>query len=112
MAQLAKMGLSARISELDVMIQLPASTADLANQTTVFTTTVQACLDSPNCVGISVWGADDAESWIPAAYPGYGAATLFDANFGPKPAYTAVMDTLREAAFRLHDRSCKTLRCP
>ena len=112
MAQLAKMGLRARISELDVRLLLPASAADLANQATVFSTAVQACLDSPNCIGISVWGADDAESWIPNAEPGYGAATLFDANFQPKPAYTAVMDTLREAAFRLHDRSCKTLRCP
>ena len=98
MAQLAKMGLSVRLSELDAKILLPASAADPANQAAVFSTTVQACLDSPNCVSIAVWGADDAVSWIPSTFPGYGAATLFDANFQPKPAYTSVMNTLRTAA--------------
>jgi endo-1,4-beta-xylanase len=98
MAQLAKMGLRARISELDAMIQLPASAADLATQATFFSTTVQACLDSPNCTTISVMEANDAVSGTANQVPGYGAATMFDANFQPKPAYTAVMNTLRTAA--------------
>ncbi len=98
MAQLAKMGLSVRLSELDAKILLPASAADAANQAAAFSTTVQACLDSPNCVSIAVWGADDAVSWIPSTFPGYGAATLFDEHFQPKPAYTSVMNTLRTAA--------------
>jgi len=98
MAQLAKMGLSARISELDARLLLPASPAALANQATIFSTTVQACLDSPNCVSIAVWGATDATSWIDSAFPGYGAATMFDGNFQPKLAYTAVINTLRTAA--------------
>ncbi len=98
MAQLAKMGLSARISELDAMIQLPATAADLATQATFFSTTVQACLDSPNCTTISVMEANDAVSGTANQVPGYGAATLFDAKFQPKPAYTAVMNTLRKAA--------------
>lgn len=98
MARLAKMGLSVRLSELDLRLRLPPSAADLANQATIFSTTVQACLDSPNCVSVVVYGSDDTTSWIPSTYPGYGAATLFDANFQPKPAYTSVMNTLRTAA--------------
>jgi uncharacterized protein (TIGR03437 family) len=101
-AQLAKMELMARISELDVRIPLPVTSGELGDQATAFSTAVQACLDSPNCVGIAVWGADDAVSWIPGAFPGYGAATLFDANFQPEPAYTAVMNTLRAAALAVH----------
>ena len=100
MAQLAKMGLSVRISELDMRIPVPVTTTGLADQASAFSTVVQACLDSPNCVSITVWGADDAVSWIPGSgfWPGFGAATLFDANFQPKPAYTSVMNTLRTAA--------------
>jgi endo-1,4-beta-xylanase len=100
MAQLAKMGLSVRISELDMRIPLPVTSAGLADQASAFSTVVQACLDSPNCVSITVWGADDTTSWIPyfPYYPGYGAATLFDEHFQPKPAYTSVMNTLRKAA--------------
>ena len=98
MAQLATMGLSVRLSELDARLPLPPSAADLATQATIFSTTVQACLDSPNCVSVVVYGPDDNTSWIDSTYPGYGAATLFDANFQPKPAYTAVMNTLRSAA--------------
>ena len=98
MAQLAKMGLSARISELDARLPLPASSTALTNQATIYSTTVQACLSSPNCVSITQWGADDGTSWIPGFFPGYGAATMFDANFQPKPAYTSTMNTLRAAA--------------
>jgi uncharacterized protein (TIGR03437 family) len=94
------MGLSVRISELDMRIPLPVTSAGLADQASAFSTVVQACLDSPNCVSITVWGADDTTSWIPffPYYPGYGAATLFDEHFQPKPAYTSVMNTLRKAA--------------
>jgi endo-1,4-beta-xylanase len=100
MAQLAKMGLSVRVSELDMRIPVPVTTTGLADQASAFSTVVQACLDSPNCVSITVWGADDTTSWIPyfPYYPGYGAATLFDEYFKPKPAYTSVMNTLRAAA--------------
>jgi endo-1,4-beta-xylanase len=97
MAQLATMGLSVRLSENDARYELPATAADLANQATIFSTSTQACLNSPNCAGIWFWGVDDAVSWIPNAYPGYGAATLFDANFNPKAGYTSVMNTLSAA---------------
>jgi uncharacterized protein (TIGR03437 family) len=101
MAQLAKMGLSARISELDARLLLPATSTGLATQATIYSTTVQACLNSPNCVSITQWGADDGTSWIPGYFPGYGSATMFDANFQPKPAYTSTMNTLRTAALNV-----------
>jgi len=103
MAQLAKMGLSARISELDMRINVPATSSELADQATAFSIVVQACLNSPNCVSITSWGADDTTSWIAYSgyFPGDGAATLFDPNFQPKPAYTSVMNTLRTAALAI-----------
>ncbi len=97
MARLAKLGLSVRISELDDRIKLPATLDDFAIQATAFSTTVKACLDSPNCVETTVWDADDKLSWINFFFPGYGVATMFDDALHPKPAYTAVLDTLRAA---------------
>jgi hypothetical protein len=54
--------------------------------------------DGAQIVSINTWGADDANSWIPGAFPGYGDATLFDASFNPKPAYMAVLTTLQTGA--------------
>ncbi len=39
-------------------------------------------------------GAGDADSWIPGFFPGYGAATMFDENYQPKPAFYATQQVL------------------
>lgn len=36
----------------------------------------------------------DSISWIPSLAPGWGAATPYDANFLPKPAYEAMKEAL------------------
>ena len=94
MTTLAQMGLLVRFSEMDVGIQLPATESTLSQQASIFQTTIRTCLASPNCVSMTVWGVDDAVSWIPGDEPGYGAATLFDSSFQPKPAYDAVIAAL------------------
>jgi endo-1,4-beta-xylanase len=45
-------------------------------------------------VGVSQWGVGDADSWIPGTFSGYGAATMYDSNYQPKPAYTAALTAL------------------
>jgi endo-1,4-beta-xylanase len=41
------------------------------------------------CTRFTVWGLDDADSWVPDAYPGFGNATLLDGELRPKPAFGA-----------------------
>lgn len=94
MQRFAALGLDVAVTELDDRIQLPASSATLQRQATDYGTVVTDCLAVSRCVGVSQWGVDDGHSWIPGAFPGFGAATMYDSGFQPKPAYTATAAAL------------------
>jgi endo-1,4-beta-xylanase len=55
---------------------------------------VRDCLQVSRCVGVSQWGVGDADSWIPGTFSGFGAATMYDQNYQPKPAYNATLSAL------------------
>ncbi|HXM55149.1 MAG TPA: endo-1,4-beta-xylanase [Candidatus Dormibacteraeota bacterium] len=93
--RLVGLGVQVRITELDDRFQsLPPSSAGLQQQATEYANVVKACLAVTGCVGITVWGFTDLDSWIPGAFPGQGAADLFDNNIDPKPAYNATLTAL------------------
>ena len=94
MQRFAALGVNVAVTELDDRIQLPASSANLAQQATDDATVVKDCLAVTGCVGVTQWGVGDADSWIPGAFSGYGAATMYDNNYQPKPAYTAMANAL------------------
>jgi len=94
MQRFAALGVNVAVTELDDRIQLPASSASLTQQATDYATVVSDCLQVSRCVGVSQWGVGDADSWIPGTFPGWGAATMYDQNYQPKPAYSAALSAL------------------
>jgi endo-1,4-beta-xylanase len=99
MQALAALGLQVHITEMDVRLPVDsngnASAADLEAQAQVYQTVLTACLQQPNCTAFQVWGVSDANSWIPGAFPGYGAALPFDVNYQPKPAFNALLAAMQ-----------------
>jgi endo-1,4-beta-xylanase len=53
-----------------------------------------ACLAVRNCISFTVWGFDDADSWVPGFFVGEGFADIYDVNLNPKTAYTALQQDL------------------
>ncbi|MFD7639307.1 endo-1,4-beta-xylanase [Kitasatospora sp. NPDC059795] len=94
----AALGVDVAITELDDRMQVPASAANLAQQATDYATVISNCLAVSRCVGVSQWGVGDADSWIPGAFGGYGAATMYDNNYQPKASYTSAATALGGAA--------------
>jgi len=94
MQRFANLGLDVAVTELDDRIQLPATTANLTQQASDFSKVVQDCLNVSRCVGVTQWAVGDADSWIPGAFSGQGAATMFDQSYNPKAAFTSVQNTL------------------
>ena len=94
----AALGLKVAETEVDVRTTLPVTPVEQNAQIGGFTSTLQACLAVRACLSYTVWGIGDAYSWVPAVFPGEGAATIYDENLQPKPEYTALQQTLALAA--------------
>ncbi|MEU6535032.1 endo-1,4-beta-xylanase [Streptomyces sp. NPDC047000] len=90
----ADLGVDVAITELDVRMQLPATDASLAQQKADFKSVTAACAAVTRCVNVTVWGFTDSDSWVPGTFPGYGAATPYDENYAPKPAYYGISEAL------------------
>ncbi|WP_246508561.1 endo-1,4-beta-xylanase [Actinocrinis puniceicyclus] len=94
MQRFTALGLDVAITELDDRMPTPASSSNLQQQATDDANITKVCLNNAHCPGITQWNISDADSWVPGTFSGQGAATLFDSNWQPKPAYTSVLNTL------------------
>ncbi len=82
LSSFAALGVDVALTEVDVT---NASTSQYAGLT-------QACLNVPRCVGITVWGVRDSDSWRASENP-----LLFDGSGAKKAAYTSVLNALNSA---------------
>ena len=82
LSSFAALGVDVALTEVDVT---NASTSQYAGLT-------QACVNVPRCVGITVWGVRDSDSWRSGESP-----LLFDGNGNKKAAYTSVLNALNAA---------------
>jgi GH35 family endo-1,4-beta-xylanase/poly(3-hydroxybutyrate) depolymerase len=74
-------------------VDVALTEADVTNaSTTQYAGLTQACLNVPRCVGITVWGVRDSDSWRSNENP-----LLFDGGGNKKPAYTSVLNALNAA---------------
>jgi GH35 family endo-1,4-beta-xylanase len=100
--QLTGLGLQVHITEADVKLKVDstgaASAGDLQAQAQTYQRILTVCLQNPGCKAFQTWGFTDKYSWIPSAYPGFGAALPFDASYQPKPAFNSLIGALQTAA--------------
>ena len=82
LSSFAALGVDVALSEADVT---NASTEQYSGMT-------QACVNVPRCVGITVWGVRDSDSWRSGESP-----LLFDGAGTRKPAYFTVLNVLNAA---------------
>jgi len=88
---IADLGLSVRVSEIDVTGKDPAF------QTQQYAGVLQLCITEPSCTAYSTWGVTDlyGSTTISDRYPLLlGSSLLWDKNYMPKPAYNALKSTL------------------
>jgi endo-1,4-beta-xylanase len=83
LSSFAALGVDVALTEVDVT---NASTSQYAGLT-------QACLNVPRCIGITVWGVRDSDSWRSGESP-----LLFDGGGNKKAAYTSVLNVLNSAS--------------
>jgi len=88
------LGVSVRITELDIRVETPSSEEALAQQAEDYAAVATACLAVENCLGLTVWGVTDKYSWIPMWFDGFGDALLWDADYEPKPAFDSLIEAL------------------
>ena len=99
------LGLQIHITEMDVALPVDsngnARPDDEQSQTHLYREIAAACVSHPGCTAIQTWGFTDKYSWIGShSQHKQGAALLFDRNYQPKPAYSALKNLLAQTGRR------------
>lgn len=96
----AALGLKVAITEADVRMPLgedgEPTAEQIALQAERYDAMLEACLNVPACTSFTVWGFDDERSWVPGVFP-EGYANIMTGDFVKKPAYYALLESLRDA---------------
>jgi endo-1,4-beta-xylanase len=94
--RLNQLGLAVSFTEVDVRAVLPVTPGREQEQINVFTKLMEIALSEENAKTYIVWGYTDKRSWVPAFFPGYGNANLFDKDLKPKKAFYSLAKMIKE----------------
>ncbi len=92
---IAALGLSVRISEIDVV-----GKEDPKFQSEQYSGALELCITEPSCTSYTTWGVSDlyGSTTVSDRYPILlGSSLLWDKDMKPKPAYTALQNTLKKS---------------
>jgi len=87
----AALDVEVAITELDIRMTLPATSALLSQQQSDYQTVIAACKAVSGCIGVTIWDYTDKYSWVPSTFSGQGEACPWDQNLGIKPAYNGIL---------------------
>ncbi|KAF5372776.1 hypothetical protein D9615_010137 [Tricholomella constricta] len=90
-AQFTALGVEVAITELDIRMTLPVTTALLEQQKKDYQTVIAACKAVSGCIGVTIWDYTDKYSWVPSVFQGQGAALPWDDRLVKKPAYDGIV---------------------
>jgi endo-1,4-beta-xylanase len=83
----ASLNLDVAITEMDVRLNLPSTSASLKRQAGVYKQVYASCTAVRRCLSLTMWGFTDKYSWVKAWTRGkQGDALPFDKQLRPKPA--------------------------
>jgi len=99
------LGLLSELTEVDIPLSVFKDELDvLEAQARSYADLFSACLAVKSCTGITVWGVDDAGTWLDSFFMTKRFAPtrplLYDEKGWPKPAYGAAVEVLRAAPER------------
>lgn len=109
MAAFTALGVDVAITELDIRMTLPDTSALQAQQSTDYQTTTTACVQTKGCVGITLWDYTDKHSWVPGTFSGQGDACPWDSSYNKKPAYYGILAGLQSGTGSSSSTSSTTL---
>ena len=92
LARFAIAGLEVGVTEMDVAMGVATGAlADkLGQEAAIYGGIARACQAEPACRRFTTWGVTDRHTWLSAA----DVPLLFDAQYAPKPARSAVLEAL------------------
>jgi len=92
-----ELGLDIHFTELDISIKRPITDALRQEQADEYANRLGIALASHAVSAVLLWGFTDRHTWIPEFTKGeYDEPLLFDAEYRPKLAYGAVLETLQQ----------------
>jgi endo-1,4-beta-xylanase len=108
MQRFADLGLDVQITEMDVATSLLDGSRQqrLARQAVAYGNAARACNAVPACNRFTTWGVSDSLSWLGAGE----MPLLFDAQYDPKPALSAVRSAFAPRLLRKARRARRVPR--